>query len=147
MFYCLTGVSGRLRQAYIELDVERQELSMKDKIETSPEWQSEAVVKRLQETTSPGQPSYVNVFLTDDVAASDLAEKAKEIVSNASESLNLPAGSVKIGKMYRLAKSFSISSDIPKVFDAIAKHSDVKTILETAQADILPQPRDVKDVT
>jgi hypothetical protein len=134
-------------EAYMELDVERQELSMKDKIETSLEWESEAVVKRLQETTSPRQPSYVNVFLTDDVAPSDFAEKAKEIVSDASERLNLPADAVKIGKMYRLAKSFSISSDVPKGFDTIANHSDVKTIRESAQADILPQPRDVKDVT
>jgi hypothetical protein len=45
-----------------------------------------------------------------------------------------------------LAKSFSISSDIPNVFEAIAKRGEVKTILESAQPDILPKPTNVKDV-
>jgi hypothetical protein len=117
-----------------------------DKIKASPEWESEAVVKRLRETTSRGQPSSVQVFLTDEVSANDLPEKAREIVNEASASLNLPAGAVKIGKVHRLAKSFSISSDIPNVFEAIAKRGEVKTILESAQPDILPKPTNVKDV-
>jgi hypothetical protein len=119
---------------------------MSSKIKPSPEWQSEAVVKRLHETTSPGQPSSVQVFLTDDVSASDLPQKAEEIVTAASESLNLPAGAVKIGKIYRSAKSFSISSDVAHVFDAIAKRGEVKALLESVQPDILPKPRNVKDV-
>lgn len=57
---------------------------MNDKIKASPEWESEAVVKRLRETTSRGQPSSVQVFLTDEVSANDLPEKAREIVNEAS---------------------------------------------------------------
>ena len=119
---------------------------MSDKIKASPEWEAEAVAKRLRETTSPGQPSSVQVFLNDEISANDLPEKAKEIVKDMSASLNLPADAIKIGKMYRSAKSFSLSTDVPSVFDAIAKRSEVKTILESAQPDILPKPRNVKDV-
>jgi hypothetical protein len=124
----------------------RQEMSMTDKIKASPEWEAEAVVKRLHKTTSSGNPSSVQVFLKDDVSANDLADKAKEIVRDASASLNLPADAVKLGKVFRSAKSFSVSTDVPTVFEAIAKRGDVKTILESAQPDILPQPRNVKDV-
>lgn len=119
---------------------------MTDKIKASPEWEAEAVVKRLHKTTSSGNPSSVQVFLKDDVSANDLADKAKEIVRDASASLNLPADAVKLGKVFRSAKSFSVSTDVPTVFEAIAKRGDVKTILESAQPDILPQPRNVKDV-
>jgi hypothetical protein len=124
----------------------RQEMSMTDKIKASPEWEAEAVVKRLHKTTSSGNPSSVQVFLKDDVSANDLADKAKEIVRDTSASLNLPADAVKLGKVFRSAKSFSVSTDVPTVFEAIAKRGDVKTILESAQPDILPQPRNVKDV-
>jgi hypothetical protein len=69
---------------------------------------------RLKQTTSSGQPSHVQVFLTDDVSVSDLAEQAKEIVDDTSARLNLPEGAVKIGGVFRLAKSFSVSSDVPE---------------------------------
>ena len=119
---------------------------MKDDTKASPEWESDAVVKRLKKATSPGQPSSVQVFLNDDVSANDLPAKAQGIVSDLSASLNLPAGAVTLGKVHRLARSFSISSDAPKVFDAIVKRNEVKTILESVQPDILPKPRNVKDV-
>ena len=73
-------------------------------------------------------------------------EKAREIVKDAGESLNLPAEAIKLGKVFRSAKSFSVSTDVPNVFEAIAKRGEVKTILESAQPDILPKPRNVKDV-
>ena len=119
---------------------------MNDKIKASPEWEADAVVKRLRKTTSPGQPSSVQVFLNDDVSASDLPEKARQIVKDASESLNLPAEAIKLGKVFRSAKSFSVSTDVPNVFEGIAKRGEVKSILESAQPDILPKPRNVKDV-
>jgi hypothetical protein len=119
---------------------------MSNKTKASPEWESEAVVKRLRATTSPGQPSSVQVFLNDEISANDLPEKAREIVNDMSVSLNLPADAIKIGKVYRSAKSFSISTDVPSVFDAIAKRGEVKTMLDSAQPDILPKPRNVKDV-
>ena len=118
---------------------------MSDKIKPSPEWQSAAVVKRLHERTSPGSPTAVQVFLNDEVAASDLPEKAKEIVTDTSASLNLPADAIKLGKVFRSAKSFSVTTDIPAVFEALCKRNEVKTILESEQPDILPTPRNVKD--
>jgi hypothetical protein len=120
---------------------------MSDKIKPSPEWQGEAVVKRLSQRTSPGRPSAVQVFLNDEVSASDLSDKAREIVSDTSARLNIPADAIKLGKVFRSAKSFSVSSDIPAVFDALAKRQDVKSILESEQPDILPKPLNVKSVT
>lgn len=119
---------------------------MNDKTKASPEWEAKAVVDRLRETTSPGQPSSVQVFLNDDVSANDLPEKAKEIVKHACESLNIPADAIKLGKVFRSAKSFSVSTDVPNVFEAIARRGEVKSILDSAQPDILPKPRNVKDV-
>src|ERR1700694_1030998 len=72
---------------------------MSDKIKASPEWESEAVAKRLRETTSPGQPSSVQVFLNDEISANDLPEKAKEIVNDMRASLNLPADAIKIARV------------------------------------------------
>lgn len=118
---------------------------MSDKIKPSPEWEGAAVVKRLHERTSPGHPSAVQVFLNDDVAAGDIPEMAKEIVTDTSASLNLPPEAIKLGKVYRSAKSFSVSTDIPAVFDALSKRGEVKTILESEQPDILPKPLNVKD--
>jgi hypothetical protein len=69
-----------------------------------------------------------------------------EIVDNASASLNLAANAVTVGKIHRLAKSFSVTSDVAHVFDAIAKRDDVKSILESVQSDILPKPLNKKDV-
>jgi hypothetical protein len=67
-------------------------------------------------------------------------------VTSTSASLNIPADAIKLGKVYRLAKSFSVSSDVPAVFDALAKRGEVKSILESEQSDILPKPLNVKDV-
>jgi hypothetical protein len=45
-----------------------------------------------------------------------------------------------------VAKSFSVTSDVPHVFDAIAKRGDVKSILESVQSDILPKPLNKKEI-
>jgi hypothetical protein len=119
---------------------------MSDKLTPSPEWEDEAVVKRLREATKPGRPSSVHVFLNDDVPANDLHEKVNEIVADTRQSLNLPADAIKLGKVFRSAKSFSVSTDIPDVFNALAKRGEVKSLLESEQPDILPKPRNVKDV-
>jgi hypothetical protein len=118
---------------------------MNDETKPSPRWEGDAVVRRLRQATKPGRPSAVQVFLNDDVSANDLPEKAKEIVTAMSASLNLPANAIKLGKVFRSAKSFSVSTDIADVFDALAKRGDVKSILESEQPDILPKPSKVKD--
>jgi hypothetical protein len=113
---------------------------MTDEIKPSPEWELEAVVKRLHEKATAGQPVSVQVFVNDDVPVNELPAKAQEIVDDASASLNLAPGAVRIGKIHGLAKSFSVTSAIPHVFEAIAKRDEVKTILESIQTDILPKP-------
>lgn len=119
---------------------------MPDKIKPSPQWESDAVIKRLHATTSPGQPTSVQVFLNDEVSADQISDKAREIVDAASASLNLAPDRIKLGRVLRSAKSFSVSTDDPKAFEAIAKRGEVKTMLESSQPDILPKPRNVKDV-
>jgi len=118
---------------------------MNDKVKVSSEWKPEAVIKRLRQKISPGRPSAVQVFFNDKVPASHLAEKAKEIVDHACASLNLPPDAIKLGKVFRSARSFSVSTDVPDALDVIAKRDEVKTILESEQSDILPKPRNVKD--
>ncbi|WP_441233470.1 hypothetical protein [Bradyrhizobium sp. 930_D9_N1_4] len=118
---------------------------MSDKTKPSAQWEGDAVARRLRQATKPGRPSAVQVFLNDEISASDLPEKAKQIVTDMSASLNLPADAIKLGKVFRSAKSFSVSTDIPDVFDALAKCGDVKSILESEQPDILPKPTNVKD--
>lgn len=109
-------------------------------VKPSPEWANEAVVKRLHEKTAAGQPVCAQVFMTDKVSADDLSAKAKEIVEEVSASLGLAPDAVRIGKVHRLAKSFAVTSDMPQVFEAIAKRDEVKNILESEQTDILPKP-------
>ena len=113
---------------------------MAEKNQASPEWAPQAVVDRLRAKTAGGQPASVQVFVNEDVAAEDLPAKANEIVEAANASLGLAPGSVRIGKVHKLAKSFSVTSDQPQVFEAIANRGDVKAILESEQPDILPKP-------
>jgi hypothetical protein len=110
----------------------------------SPEWELQAVVRRLREKTAQGVPVSAQVFVMDDVPVGEIAAAAKRIVECASVSLNLSPGAVRIGKVRSLAKSFSVTSDVADVFEAIAGQDVVKAMLETEQADILPRPRNRK---
>ena len=107
---------------------------------SSPEWAQEAVVERLRTRTAGGRPASVQVFMKDDVPADELSAKAKEIVETANASLGLAPGTVRVGKVHRLAKSFSVTSDQATVFETIANRDEVKAILESEQSDILPKP-------
>jgi hypothetical protein len=106
----------------------------------TPEWTSEAVVKRLQERVASGQPTSVQVFVTDAVKSAELQSKAQEIVADTRAQLGLPPEAVQLGKIYPVAKSFSLTSTKPQVFEALAKRAEVKTLLESEQADIFPKP-------
>jgi hypothetical protein len=110
------------------------------KNKVSPEWAPQAVVDRLRARTAGGRPASVQVFMNEDVRPEDLPAKAEEIVTAAGASLGLGPGSVRVGRIHKLAKSFSVTSDQPQVFEAIANRSDVKAIVESEQSDILPKP-------
>jgi hypothetical protein len=112
---------------------------MVDPIE-SPQWQADAVVKRLQERTSGGQPVSVQVFMSEKIKPGEISSIADEIVRNAAEKSGLPSHAVRVGKVFPLARSFSVIADKPETFRAIADNEDVKSILESEQADILPKP-------
>jgi len=107
---------------------------------SSQEWAQQAVVDRLREKTAGGQAASIQVFMSDDVPSEELPAKAKEIVEAAHATLGLAPGSVRVGKVHKLAKSFSVTSDQPQVFENIANRDDVKAILESEQPDILPKP-------
>jgi hypothetical protein len=107
---------------------------------SSSEWTQKAVVERLRAKTAGGRPASVQVFMSEAVAAEDLPAKAKEIVETANASLGLAPGTVQVGKVHRLAKSFSVTSDQPEIFANIASRDEVKSILDSEQADILPKP-------
>jgi hypothetical protein len=117
---------------------------MSDDSKSSANWSSDAVVARLRQAASKG-PVSAQVFLSDDVVAGELPSRAEEIVAAAAASLNLAPDDVKLGKVHRLAKSFSVTSGSPDLFERIATRDDVKSILESAQPDILPRPSDTRD--
>ncbi len=107
---------------------------------SSSEWTQEEVVERLRAKTAGGRPASVQVFMTDAVPVADLSSKAKEIVETANASLGLAPGTVQVGRVHRLAKSFSVTSDQAEVFANIAGRDEVKSILDSEQSDILPKP-------
>jgi hypothetical protein len=112
---------------------------MADPVE-SPQWQADAVLKRLQERASDGQPVSVQVFMSESVKPGDISSKAEEIVRDAAKNSGLPSDAIRVGKIFPLARSFSVVADNPDAFKAIVDSKDVKSILESEQPDILPKP-------
>jgi hypothetical protein len=113
---------------------------MADPVESSPQWRAEAVLKRLKEKTSDGRPASAQVFVSDIVGADDIAKTAHEIVKNAASEAGLSADSAQVGKIFPLARSFSVTTDKPDIFESIVRSKKVKSILESEQSDILPKP-------
>lgn len=115
---------------------------MADKINPSPEWAAKNVAKRLRKAAEArGAPVSAQVFVEESVQSDDLQTTAEQIVTETSKTLGLEPNAVRVGKVHPLAKSFSITSDSPEVFEEIIKRQDVKTILESEQQDIFPRPR------
>jgi len=112
---------------------------MADPVE-SPQWRAEAVLKRLQERAWDGQPVSVQVFMSESVKPGDILSKAEEIVRDAAKKSGLPSHAVRVGKVFPLARSFSVVADKPDAFKAIVDSKDVKSIVESEQTDILPKP-------
>jgi hypothetical protein len=118
---------------------------MADPVESSPQWLADAVVKRLQEKASKGQPVSAQVFMSESVGPNDIVQKAHEIVKNAVSEAGLSADSARVGKIFPLARSFSVTTDKPDIFKSIVKSDEVKSILESEQSDILPTPLNRRD--
>lgn len=106
----------------------------------SPEWGLQEVVDRLQQKASHGLTASAQIFVEDSVPSSEIPAVAEKIVSTARKSLKLSPDAVRIGKIRSLAKSFSVTSGVADIFAAIARQSNVKSMLESEQSDILPHP-------
>lgn len=113
---------------------------MADPVESSPQWRAEAVVKRLKDKALDGQPVSAQIFMSDSVSPDDIVQKAHEIVTAAANKAGVSADSARVGKVFPLARSFSVTTDNPDIFKSIAKSDEVKSILESEQSDILPKP-------
>jgi hypothetical protein len=107
--------------------------------ESSPDWSKASVLADLRKNAGPGQPVRAQIFLHDSVGADDLAATVEEIVAAAKQKLGAREVPVEIGKVHRLAKSFSISAD-PDVVAAIAGMPAVKSILPSEISNIYPKP-------
>jgi hypothetical protein len=105
---------------------------------SSSQWSIPEVLAQLRAKVGKGEPVAVQVFLHDDVSAEDLAELAEKIVSAAKQEVGKHAAA-KVGRVHRLAKSFSVSADVDTL-SAVANMPKVKTILPSEVPDILPRP-------
>lgn len=107
---------------------------------TSQEWTIESVLKRLEETTPPGQLVSAQIFLEDTVSADELSEVARRIVEAATKSAGEALQAAKIGKVHRLARSFSVSTT-PSVIRQMSGLGQVKAVLPSQiKEDVLIKP-------
>ncbi len=106
----------------------------------SPRWKADAVIKRLQEQASGGQPVSVQVFMSESINPNEISSVADKIVRDAAEKSGVPSDAVRVGKVFPLARSFSVVVDNPNALRVIVDNKDVKSILESEQADIFPKP-------
>jgi hypothetical protein len=105
----------------------------------SPDWSKASVVARLRERAGPGEAVRAQVFLHDSVAADDLIGTVENLVQTAKQQASLGKHPVEVGKIHRLAKSFSIKAD-PDFVATLAALPAVKSILPSEIDDIYPKP-------
>src|SRR5262245_47662036 len=103
----------------------------------TPGWSKEEVVRDLRKKAGPSGTVRAQVFLSED-AGDDLPKAAHDLVQAARERAGARGAAV-IGKVHRLAKSFSIEASAD-VLAAIAEEPDVKSILPSEIEDIYPKP-------
>jgi hypothetical protein len=105
---------------------------------TSAQWTAGSVVSRLKQKLSGGHPVSVQVFLVD--KGGDLSARALEIVEQSQVQAGLSGDSAEVGKVFRLANSFSVSSNKLKFFETLGIRPEVKSLIESEQPDIFPRP-------
>src|SRR5712691_7537258 len=110
---------------------------MKPDTPSSPEWTIPEVLAHLRKT-GRGKPVRAHVFLHDDVPEENLPEVAEQIVAAAKNRVGKHAAA-ELGKVHRLARSFSLSADIDTL-SAVASMPKVKAILPSEITDVFPRP-------
>ncbi len=104
----------------------------------SSEWSTPEVLARLRAQAGEGRPVTAQVFLHDDTPAENLPHVAKQIIEAAKKKIGKHAAA-DLGKVHRLAKSFSLVADVDTLA-AVANMPEVKTILPSDIPDIFPRP-------
>ena len=111
---------------------------MADDESASPQWTIGNVLKELRAKAKPGEGVSAQVFLKDHVADDQVAAVVEDIIAAVKKHAKTQ-GRVELGKIHRMAKSFSITAD-PDTVAAIAQSPAVKTILPSQIEDIYPKP-------
>jgi hypothetical protein len=106
----------------------------------SVNWKMESVLAQLHERAKGSGTVAAQVFLSG--SESDIGVAARQIVSEAAGVARVGSKPPSIGRISTLAKSFSLTAE-PAVFDALARHPRIKSILPSEIADIYPKPRNV----
>ncbi len=108
--------------------------------EPSEKWKMELVLAQLHERAKGSGTVAAQVFLSG--SEFDIGEAARRIVSEAAGAAGAGSKPPSIARISTLAKSFSLTAE-PAVFDALARHPRIKSILPSEIPDIYPKPRKV----
>ncbi|CBS89843.1 hypothetical protein [Azospirillum lipoferum] len=101
------------------------------------DWTTEKVLEILRAQAAQGEHPSAQVFLADNVTATEVGDRARDIVTTAAAKTSSPDAT--INHVRRFAKSFSVSA-APDVIAAIAECRDVKSILPNRIDDVYPKP-------
>jgi hypothetical protein len=105
----------------------------------SENWKTEAVIDQLRTQARESGEAAAQIFLQGPDAGGDLAEVARKLVGAASGTAKGKSHKASIGRVSKLAKSFSLTAD-PEVFARLAKEPSVKAILPSQIDDVYPKP-------
>ncbi len=106
-------------------------------VEPKERWSRDSVLAELREQAKGSGTATAQVFLSG--SESDVGEAARQVVSDIAGAPGAGAKPPAIGRVSTLAKSFSLTAE-PAVFDALASHPRIKSILPSAIPDIYPKP-------
>src|SRR5262245_42078242 len=81
--------------------------------ERSPEWETEAVLKRLEKAAADSrQPVSAQLFLNQRVAADDILSFTASALANAARASGTPVGACALGKAIPLAHSIEAKAPV-----------------------------------
>ncbi|ESQ83760.1 hypothetical protein [Asticcacaulis benevestitus] len=107
-------------------------------VNASDQWSKSAVVSRLKDKLRQGHPVSVQVFLNQDCG--DVSGLAQTMVDDSLAQAGMAPQSASLGRIFRLANSFSVSSDNLPFFESLSRRPEVKSLIESEQSDIFPKP-------
>ena len=105
--------------------------------EPSSEWTTKEILDHLRSRTTPDAPVKLHVFLQGSVSPDKTEEVAHRIADAATAATG--AAPAKISSVRRLARSFSVTADLPTL-EAIARQDEVRAILPADIEDAYPKP-------